>query len=145
MVKKIPWGACMLACCVCCVLSGKVSATSWSLVQRSSNDCGASLCVIEKPRERWGHSSRWTAEPEKIIIYATHARGELRASHVADCLLSPVAWRHACCNVVMQYPTSRRDHPVNINVSAVYLVYFTMNMGILIITSCLYFVCCYSW
>jgi len=28
----------------------EVSATDWSLVQRSSTDCGASLCVIKKPR-----------------------------------------------------------------------------------------------
>jgi len=50
-------------------------------------------------------------------------------------LLSPVAWRHVCCKVVMQYPTSSRDHPVNTNVSAFYLVYFTMNMAILTIIS----------
>jgi len=36
---------------VCCQV--EVSATSWSLVQRSPTDCGASLCVIKKPRE-WG-------------------------------------------------------------------------------------------
>jgi hypothetical protein len=34
---------------VCCQV--EVSATSWSLVQRSPTDCGASLCVIKKPRE----------------------------------------------------------------------------------------------
>jgi hypothetical protein len=28
--------------------------------------CGASLCVIKKPRGRGGHSPRWAAEPEKI-------------------------------------------------------------------------------
>jgi hypothetical protein len=33
----------------------EVSATSWSLVQRSHTDCGASLCEIQKPRE-WGGS-----------------------------------------------------------------------------------------
>jgi hypothetical protein len=26
------------------------------------------LCVIKKPRGRGGHSPRWAAEPEKIII-----------------------------------------------------------------------------
>ena len=36
---------------VCCQV--EVSATSWSLVKRSPTDCGASLCVIQKPRE-WG-------------------------------------------------------------------------------------------
>jgi len=35
----------MSVCCECCVLSGRVSATSRSLVQRSPTDCGAS-CVI---------------------------------------------------------------------------------------------------
>jgi hypothetical protein len=44
----------------------EVSATSWSLVQRSPTDCGASLCVIKKPRER-GHSPRWAAVPDKLI------------------------------------------------------------------------------
>jgi hypothetical protein len=47
----------------------EVSATGWSLVQRSPTDCGASLCVIKKPLERGDHSPRWAAVPEKIIIY----------------------------------------------------------------------------
>jgi hypothetical protein len=50
---------------VCCQV--EVSATSWSLFQRSPTDCGAS-CVITKPRGRGGHSPHWAAEPEKIII-----------------------------------------------------------------------------
>jgi hypothetical protein len=37
---------------VCCQV--EVSATSWSLVQVSPTDCGASLCVIYKPREEGG-------------------------------------------------------------------------------------------
>ena len=37
---------------VCCQV--EVSATSWSLVQRSPTDCDESLCVIKKPQE-WGH------------------------------------------------------------------------------------------
>ena len=37
---------------VCCQV--EVSATDWSFVQRSPIDCGASLCVIKKPRKRWG-------------------------------------------------------------------------------------------
>jgi hypothetical protein len=64
-------------CCVCCVLLGRgllcvlcgVSrglCDELSLVQRTPTDCGASLCVITKPRERGGHSLRWAAEPEKI-------------------------------------------------------------------------------
>jgi hypothetical protein len=51
---------------VCCVCQVEVSAMSWSLVQRSPTDCGASLCVIKKPRERGGHSPRCAAEPEKV-------------------------------------------------------------------------------
>jgi len=39
--------------CECCQV--EVSATSRSLVQRSPTDCGASLCVIWKPREWGGH------------------------------------------------------------------------------------------
>jgi len=35
---------------VCCQV--EVSATSWSLVQRSPTDYGASLCVITRPRIR---------------------------------------------------------------------------------------------
>jgi hypothetical protein len=37
----------MFVCCecfVCCQV--EVSATDWSLVQRSPTDCGASLCMI---------------------------------------------------------------------------------------------------
>jgi len=37
---------------VCCKV--EVSAKDWSLVQRSPTDCGASLCVIKKPRKRGG-------------------------------------------------------------------------------------------
>jgi hypothetical protein len=51
-----------VVCVTCCQV--EVSATSWSLVQRSPTDCGASLCVITKPRERGGHP-RLAVEPEK--------------------------------------------------------------------------------
>ena len=37
---------------VCCQV--EVSATDWSLVQRSPTECGVSLCVIKKPRNRGG-------------------------------------------------------------------------------------------
>jgi hypothetical protein len=39
---------------VCCQV--EVSATDWSLVQRSPTNCGASLYVIKKPRTRGGYS-----------------------------------------------------------------------------------------
>jgi hypothetical protein len=60
-------GALMFVCCVCCQI--EVSETNWSLVQRGPTDCGASFCVIKKPRERGGHSLRWAAEQEKMIVY----------------------------------------------------------------------------
>ena len=42
----------------------EVSATSRSLVHRSSTECDASLCVIQKPQER-GHGPRWAAAPQE--------------------------------------------------------------------------------
>ena len=50
---RFPPGAWMFVVrVVCCQV--EVSATDWSLVQRSPTDCGASLCVIKKPRKRGG-------------------------------------------------------------------------------------------
>jgi hypothetical protein len=43
-----------------------VTYSYYSLVQGSPTDCGASLCVITKPRERGGHSLHRAIEPEKI-------------------------------------------------------------------------------
>ena len=37
---------------VCCQV--EICATSLSLIQRIPTDCGASLCVIQKPRELGG-------------------------------------------------------------------------------------------
>ena len=48
---RIPPGAWMfVVSVVCCQV--EVSATDWTLVQRSPTDCGTSLCVIKKPRKR---------------------------------------------------------------------------------------------
>jgi hypothetical protein len=41
----------MSVSCECCVLSVEVSATSWSLVQRSPTECGVSQSVIVKRRK----------------------------------------------------------------------------------------------
>jgi hypothetical protein len=49
---------------MCCQV--EISSTDWSLVQMSPNDCGASLCLIKKPRERGSHSQHWAAGPERI-------------------------------------------------------------------------------
>jgi hypothetical protein len=51
--KKIPPGTWMSVSCECCVLccQVEVSATSWSLVQRSPTECGVSqMCVTMKPQ-----------------------------------------------------------------------------------------------
>jgi hypothetical protein len=61
---RIPPGVWMFVCCVCLCCQVEVSAMSWSLVQMNPTECGASLCVIKKPRGREGHSPRWAAEPE---------------------------------------------------------------------------------
>jgi hypothetical protein len=46
---RIPTGAWTFFFCVCVACCQvEVSATSWSLVQRSPTGCGASLCVIKK-------------------------------------------------------------------------------------------------
>jgi len=43
----------------------EISATSWSLVQRSPTECGVSLCVIKNPQKWGGHGPRWAAAPKK--------------------------------------------------------------------------------
>jgi hypothetical protein len=48
---------------LCCQV--EVSATNLSLVQRSPTDCGASLCVIKKARERGDHSPRRATAPQE--------------------------------------------------------------------------------
>jgi hypothetical protein len=59
---------------MCCQV--EVSARSWSLVQRSPTDCGASLCVIWRPQER-GHGPRSAAGPqEKCSILGCFAWGK---------------------------------------------------------------------
>jgi len=52
---------------VCCQV--EVSATNWSLVQRSPTDYDASLCVIKKPQE-WGDhgSQRHLKKTEKLGV-----------------------------------------------------------------------------
>jgi len=48
---------------ICCQV--EVSATSWSLVQRSPTDCDASSCVIKKPQEWGGPRPRGAAAPQE--------------------------------------------------------------------------------
>jgi len=54
-VRKPPRHGCLsLVSVVCCKV--EVSAKNWPLVQRSSTDGGASLCMIKKPRTRGGYN-----------------------------------------------------------------------------------------
>jgi hypothetical protein len=67
---RIPPGAWMsVVSVVCCQV--EVSATDWSLVQRSPTDCDASRVWSRKPREWGGHSRRWAAAPreKKVFFY----------------------------------------------------------------------------
>jgi hypothetical protein len=73
---------------VCCQV--EVSATDWSLVQRSPTDCGVSLCVIKKPRKTrrlkpapglWKIQPQWVVTPGQQTTRTTSAdctRGNFR-------------------------------------------------------------------
>jgi hypothetical protein len=61
----------------CCVLSGReVSATGWSLVQRSPTDCGVSqnVCDHETSTKRGGPDPYRAVEPYKKKIYLDSLR-----------------------------------------------------------------------
>jgi hypothetical protein len=57
---------------VCCQV--EVSATRWSLVQRSPTDCGAPLSVIKKPHEWGGPGPRGAEAKSKIKIKYKYTR-----------------------------------------------------------------------
>jgi len=62
---RIPPATCVclsVVIVVCCQV--EVSATSWSLVQRSPTDCVSSLCVMQKPLERGGPGRLGAAAPK---------------------------------------------------------------------------------
>jgi hypothetical protein len=52
---------------VCCQV--EVSAKDWSLVQRSPTECGASLCVIKKPRQEEAKARYWAVkiQPQWVV------------------------------------------------------------------------------
>jgi hypothetical protein len=52
----------------------EVSAMTWSLVHRSPVDCGASLCVLQKPRERRGSGLLGAVAPNKRGDIREHLR-----------------------------------------------------------------------
>jgi hypothetical protein len=65
-VRILPW-AWMFVHCMYCVLSGRGLCDELITRPKESYRCGASLCVIKKPRGRGDQSPRLAAEPEKII------------------------------------------------------------------------------
>jgi len=56
-------GCFSLVSVVCCQV--KVSATSWSFIQRSPTDCVESLCVIWKLQEWRDHGPCWGASSQE--------------------------------------------------------------------------------
>ena len=79
---------------VCCQVA--VSATSWSLVQRSPADCGALLRVSNKPQERGGHGPGGAEAPQEKKNYS-------------DLLLTLylINWSFSSCGYYCFLPTSR--------------------------------------
>jgi hypothetical protein len=88
----------------------EVSATSWSLVQGSPTDCGASLCVIWKPRE-WGGPGPLGSVPPKtnILSQVFPARDRLSPWPVQDSASvrkavdnCPVLYAGCCEDILLQ-------------------------------------------
>jgi hypothetical protein len=77
---------------MCCQVD--VSATSWSLVQRSPTDCDASLYVIKKPRAR-GHSPRWAAVPGMMMMM----------------MIIIIICKYVCCNLQKTHCLSLTKKP----------------------------------
>jgi hypothetical protein len=63
---------------VCCQV--EVSATSWSLDQRSPTKYGASFCVITKLRERGDHSPLWAAVNYSPNEFVTDSVNKIQTS-----------------------------------------------------------------
>jgi hypothetical protein len=80
---------------VCCQV--EVSATSWSLVQRSPTDCGVSnVCVTMKPRrneEAHAHIRLSSHRKKRIVIYIS--------KHTRLCTLLITHYRLIC---IYYYP-----------------------------------------
>jgi hypothetical protein len=70
-------------------------------VQRSPTDCGASFCVIKKPRGRGGHIPRWAAEPKKYGFMVSDDDYDVNTTKMFLRVLHPCLARRACgCSVV---------------------------------------------
>jgi hypothetical protein len=79
--------------CLLCVLLGRGLCDELITRLKGPTDCGASLCVIRKPRGRGGHSPRWSAEPEKIITRCV--LGYTMSSGISTCETTNSC--HYCC------------------------------------------------
>ena len=85
---RIPPGAWIFVCCeFCCHV--EVSATSWSLVQRSPINCDASLCVIYKTswmRRPWPTGGLSRQKQKKKIFFPT--------AYFSICVLFSILWQN---------------------------------------------------
>ena len=81
---------------VCCQV--EVSATDWSLVQRSSTDCGASLCVIKKPRKNEEAKARYRAveNTTTVVCNARKTNIDAKSAHISGS-------KHSCFPVLSKY------------------------------------------
>ena len=80
-VRIPPGHGCLSHENVCCQV--EVPATSWSLVQNSPTDCGASLCVTCIPEEWWDHNPRWAEAPQKKWVITPEINQAARIHSVA--------------------------------------------------------------
>jgi len=65
----------------------EVSATDWSLVQRSPTDYGALLCVIKKPRTQGGYSPARglkNTNPQWVVVPVGKKKSEYYFMHYVD-------------------------------------------------------------
>jgi hypothetical protein len=115
---RIPPGAWLDVCCECCPV--EVSAWGWSLVQGSPTECGASLCMIQKPREWGGHGPRLAAAPQetKKKVWGAGYRFIKNMYEVDFGVYRPPNDRHFICSLnrkfclsaflIQVYPTNNR-------------------------------------
>jgi hypothetical protein len=114
---RIPPGAWMFVCCACCVCQVEVSATSWSLVQRSPTECGASLCVIYKPRKtrRLKPATRlWKIQPQWVVTPGKQKTDTQNMKYSTNCFFraTVVAWTPFNITFICTLPLLQRRRPV---------------------------------